>query len=173
MFGAARRVLVAYYSLTGNTARVGRDLAKALGADLESIRDEEHGAGVLGYFKAAVDAVRETPAQIAAPAHDPGNYSLVIVATPVWAGKMTPAVRTYLQNLRANRCDVAFVITSGDTGGEEIVPPMERVCGHTAVASAAFSASHLSDRAVYEERLAAFVAATEQSHSLAAVRNAA
>lgn len=39
---ASKQVLVVYYSLSGNTARVASDLAARLGADLESIDANSH-----------------------------------------------------------------------------------------------------------------------------------
>jgi flavodoxin len=161
MFGnasfGARRVLVVYYSMTGNTARVARDLGRTLGADVESVQDKGHGVGLKGYLKATIDAVRGIPAQIGEPTRNPADYSLVIIGTPVWAWHMTPAIRAYLQRFKASLNDVAFFVTSGDTDVAQIVPSLELVSGHKALASAGFSAQELSDRRNYEGKLTDFV----------------
>jgi len=87
------RILIAYYSLSGNTARVAKDLAKLIGGDIESIRDREHGVGFLGYLKATVDALRRVPAQIGPLSKNPADYTLTIMT--VVALIFTPLVLAY------------------------------------------------------------------------------
>jgi multimeric flavodoxin WrbA len=99
--GSAPKVLVVYYSLTGNTARVARDVARRTGGDIESIRDSGYGVGFTGYIKAAIDAVRGASSQPGPLARNPRDYALTIVGTPVWVGHMTPPVRGWLQRCRA------------------------------------------------------------------------
>lgn len=154
---ASKPVLVAYYSLTGNTARAARDLAARLGADIECIQDNSHGTGVLGRFGAAFDALRKAPAKIGALLRDPAEYSITIVGTPIWVGQMTPAVRAYLKQTRGRIQNVAFFVTSGDTDVGNIAPSLEAEAGQGSVASAGFNARELSDARTYEEKLSAFV----------------
>lgn len=146
-------VLVAYYSLTGNTARVARDLAARLGADIESIQDTGHGTGALGLFAAAFDAWRKAPAHIGELQHDPARYTITVIGTPVWGWQMTPAIRAYLQQTHGRIQHVAFFVTSGDTDVGKIAPSLEAVAGQGAVASAGFSTRELNDPATYEKKL--------------------
>jgi hypothetical protein len=150
-----------YYSLGGNTARVARDIARMTRADVEVLhdRDREHGVGYLGYVKAAIDALRERPATLGDLTRDPRNYSLTVIGTPVWAGRMTPAVRAYLQRFKGDLPRVAFFVTSGNTDASKIVLPMERIVGHKADAFAGFNAADLADPHKYEARVGAFVQA--------------
>jgi len=155
----SRKVLVAYYSLSGNTARVARDIAKQMGADVESIVDKQHGVGFTGYLKCVVDAVRETSTQIGEPTRNPADYDLTIVGTPVWAGKLTPAVRAYLKTQQPHFRNVAFFITSGGTDASQIVPAMELLADRQAVACSGFDAHDLADSDTYNRKIAAFVRA--------------
>lgn len=154
---APKRVLVAYYSLTGNTARVARDLAARLGADIESIEDTDHGTGALAKFAAAFDAWRKAPAKIGALQYDPVEYAITIVGTPVWVGQMTPAARAYLNGTKGRAQSIAFFVTSGNTDVKRIAPSLEMAAGQNAVASAGLNASELRDPATYERKLSAFV----------------
>lgn len=154
---ASHRALIAYYSLTGNTARVARDLSTRIDAAIESIQDPTHGVGGLGQFVAAFDAWRKAPAKIAALQHDPAHYAITIVGTPVWMWQMTPAVRAYLEQTRGRARSVAFFVTSGDTDVAKIRPSLEALAGHKATASAGFNANELRDAAVYETKLSTFV----------------
>ena len=151
-----RGTLVVYYSLSGNTARVAKDLATRTHADIESLRDRDHGTGALGYLKAVVDAVRGKPAKLGPLAFSPRSYTLILIGTPVWAGRMTPAIRAYLKNFAADLKNVAFFVTSGGTDVGSIAPAMETVLGHSAVASAGFNATELADPKAYEAKLSAF-----------------
>jgi hypothetical protein len=151
------KVLVVYFSLSGNTARVARDIAKMTDGDLESLGDRDHGVGFLGYLKAAVDAVRSKPARLAEVMHDPRRYSLVIIGTPVWVGRMTPAVRAYLQRFAGDLPHVGFFVTSGNTPVQKVAPSVEKVLGHKSEALIGFNAHELADQREYDARLSAFL----------------
>jgi flavodoxin len=152
-----KKILVAYYSLTGNTARVARDIAARVGADIESIKDPGHGVGFFGYLKDSLDALRSVPAKIGPLTKNPGDYALTIVGTPVWAGHLTPAVRAYLQQTQGRLGKLAFFITSGNTGVGKIAPSTELLADTRLVASAGFDARELKEQGAYDAKLAAFV----------------
>jgi hypothetical protein len=163
--GSARKVLVVYYSLSGNTARVARDLARRTGGDIESLRDNCYGVGFTGYIKAAIDAVRGASSQLGPLARNPRDYALTIVGTPVWVGHMTPSIRGWLQRCRADLGPVAFFVTSGDTDVAKIAPALESLAGHKAVALAGFNAKELGNRASYDAKLSEFVKALNRAAS--------
>lgn len=154
---SGKKILVVYYSLTGSTARVARDIAARAGADVESIRDRGHGVGFFRSFKNVLDAMRRIPAKIGPLAKNPGDYALTIVGTPVWAGKVTPAVRAYLLQTQGRLGSVAFFVTSGNTDVARIAPSMEQLGHAKAVASTGFNAQELKEQNVYEEKLASFL----------------
>ena len=152
-----KKTLVVYYSLSGNTARVARDVAARLGADIESIQDRGHGVGFFGYLKDCLDALRGVPAKIGPLAKSPGDYALTIVGTPVWAGHLTPAVRSYLQQTQGRLGKVAFFATSGNTGVAKLLPAIELLADTRLVATAGFNERELAAQDGYEKKLAAFV----------------
>jgi flavodoxin len=161
MFGEPARppgkILVVYYSMGGNTARVARDIARLTGADIERLRDPAHSASLGGYLKAVIDAVCEKPAQLGPLGRNPRDYALTIIGTPVWARHITPAVRAYLQRCKGDIQKVAFFVTSGDTAAGKVIPEAEALVGRKGLAQVGFSAVELGDRARYEARLASFV----------------
>ena len=71
---------------------------------------------------------------------------------------MTPAARAYIEKTKGNAPKMAFFVTSGGTDAGKIVPSMEEAAGRKAIAFAGFNAKELKDSAVYEKKLAAFVA---------------
>lgn len=89
-------ILCIYYSRSGNTRAAAEEIAAALDAELAEITDAQDRSGLKGYFRSGLDAMRRTvqpidPLQTERPLTD---YRLVILASPVWAGRCaSPCVR--------------------------------------------------------------------------------
>ncbi len=129
------KALVVCYSRTGTTRKVARMIAGELGCELEEIVDRVERGGVLGWVRAGRDAARRKGTRIEEPAHDPADYELVVVGTPVWAWTMSCAVRTYLRAVRDRLAAVAFFCTTGRTGIEGTFAQMQALCGREPVAT--------------------------------------
>ena len=89
------KTLVAFYSRDGNTKRVAEIIAKALNADIDEIKDKKSRKGIIGFLRAGYDATRGKTTEINF-SKKPADYDVVILGGPVWNGRVTPAVRTYL-----------------------------------------------------------------------------
>ncbi|MBW2967156.1 hypothetical protein KY362_01580 [Candidatus Woesearchaeota archaeon] len=120
--------IVVYYSRTGNTRKVGMEIAKQLGCDAEELKDTVDRSGAMGYMKAGRDAMSRRMTKIRIVQHEPKNYDLVIIGTPIWGWNMTPAVRTYLSQNSGTFKDVAFYCTMGGSGDTRAFKEMERLC---------------------------------------------
>lgn len=89
-----KNILIVYYSHSGHTKAVAETLAKELNADTDEIIDTTNRSGIFGMIRSGFDVLfRQTPP--IQTKQDPSNYNLIILATPVWAGTMVPALRTY------------------------------------------------------------------------------
>ncbi len=82
---AEPKALVVFFSRTGKVRRVAEAIAAELGADVEEIVDTRDRRGPFGLLSAARDAMLRRTARIEEPAHDPADYDLVVIGTPVWA----------------------------------------------------------------------------------------
>ncbi len=89
------RILVVYYSRTGATKFVAQAIASELSADIEEIVDQKKREGKIGWMKAGRDAMQEKQTEIAT-VKTLAYYDLIILGTPVWAWRPTPAIRTYV-----------------------------------------------------------------------------
>ncbi|MBD3156017.1 MAG: hypothetical protein GF368_05190 [Candidatus Aenigmarchaeota archaeon] len=117
------KILVTFYSRTGNTKKVGEEIAKILKADIDQIIDEKDRKGLKGYFGGGKDALMKNKSRIKYD-KKPESYDLVIIGTPVWAGTMAPAVRTYLSENKFEK--VAFFCTYG-SGFSRAFSDMEKI----------------------------------------------
>jgi flavodoxin len=157
----AKRILVVYYSRTGNTEQVAKDIAGRLKADMEKITDRHNRSGFFGVISAARAASNEKMTDIGIPQKDPSLYDLVIVGTPTWAGRMTPAVRTYIGMNKGKFKAIAFFTTSHNTKAEKVVAKLEEIATQKAVASTGFDKNELKDTKVYNDKIDAFVKALQ------------
>lgn len=112
------KILIAYYSKTGNTRKIAHLLAEKLKADLDEITDLTDRSGIKGWLYGGRDAMKSKLTEIKY-SKSPKDYDLVIVGTPVWAWNSTPAVITYLTNNKNNLKNVAIFNTSGGTAAEK------------------------------------------------------
>ena len=128
------KALIVFYSRTGCTRLVADELAQQLGADAEELKETADRSGARGYVLAGRDALLKRPAELLPTARRPGEYDLVVVATPVWAFTMCPAIRTWLTREAAQLRRVAFVCTQGGSGAEGTMADMEQLVRHPPVA---------------------------------------
>jgi flavodoxin len=160
-----KRILIASYSLSGNTERVATDIAARLDADVLELRELADRHGFLGYLGAAFDSLRNRSGMLGHLEKCAGDYSLTIIGSPIWAGKITPAVRTYLTTIRGSVRKVAFFTTSGSTDISRVAADMARLAGAEVVATAGFTSAELRDAARYESRLKDFIAALRATNA--------
>jgi hypothetical protein len=163
---AGNRILVVYYSRSGHTALVAEDLAARLGADREGLGDRKSRRGLLGYVRAALDSMHERSAELTQVDKRPEDYALTLIGTPIWAGNITPAVRSYLQANRGKFNDVGFFTTSGATSVQKVVPALEKLAGRPAIASLGLSGGDLGAVERYERKITAFLAALRNEPSI-------
>jgi flavodoxin len=127
----SKKVLVVFYSRTGNTRKVAEALASHIKADSEEIFDTKDRSGIAGYLHGGRDAVKKELTVIKDITKKPGKYDLVIIGTPVWAGRMAPAIRTYICGHKKDFNEVAFFCTLGGSGAQKTFSEMALVTEKT------------------------------------------
>lgn len=111
---SGKKVLVAYFSCSGNTERVAGLIAEQNGATLYKITPETpYTAADLNYQNSSSRSSREhnDPASrpaIAGAVQDLQNYDVVFVGYPIWWGQAPNIILTFLEG--------------HDLGGKTIVP---------------------------------------------------
>lgn len=101
------KTLILYYSRTGNTRMVCEGLQQALGADILEVKDLSSRKGGWGFFTGTINSLFGMKTGIAPAQPDMSGYANIILASPIWTGKLSPAIRTFIAK---NRFDGKRVI---------------------------------------------------------------
>ena len=115
----SKKILVAYFSASGVTARVAEEIANATGGDLYEIRPAEpYSSADLDWTdkKSRSTIEMNDPAcrpTIAAPAVDINQYETVFVGFPIWWYVEPRIVDTFLENHDFSGKTVIPFATSG------------------------------------------------------------
>lgn len=119
------RALIVSFSRTGETRKVADLVADSLEAEkTESINEITRRTGPLGYLRSAWEALAGISPSISPIQNDPAEFDVVVLATPVWVGKMSSPMRTYLLKMESRLPRVAFLVTEGGSGGHRVLLEM-------------------------------------------------
>ena len=119
----APKMLVLYYSQTGNTKAVANEIATKLGADIEEITMvNPYDTG----FKATIDRCMQEREQGIIPEIQPvkadvANYDVIFIGFPVWFGTYAPPVANYLSQVDLSGKKIVPFCTFGSGGLESSV----------------------------------------------------
>lgn len=117
------KMLVLYYSQTGNTKAVADEIATKLGADIEEI------VAVNPYdgdFQATIERCKQEHEQGNIPDIQPiktdlANYDIIFLGFPVWFGTYAPPVQKFLLNADLSGKKIVPFCTFGSGGLESSV----------------------------------------------------
>ncbi|MBR2928128.1 MAG: flavodoxin family protein [Oscillospiraceae bacterium] len=114
-------ILCLYYSRTGKTREVMQDMAQALDAELVEITDGIDRSGALGFFMCGIDAMRRGThkTQPYKTERELEDYKLVVLGTPIWAGRCSSVMRGFLKRHGLELRNVAYVLTRGSEHRDE------------------------------------------------------
>ncbi len=121
-------VVCIYYSFSGNTRRAMKEIAEALDAEIVAVDDGADRNGFLGFMSAGRDAMRRSTAPLKPFKTDKPieEYKMVIVGSPVWAGRCSSPIRGLLKRRGLEMSRVSYVITrSGSRRSASVFDQMD------------------------------------------------
>jgi flavodoxin len=112
------RALIAYYSYEGNTKIIAENMADEIGADLLRLVPEKEmrSKGFMKFVWGGKQAVMGKKPLLKNLDKNPDEYDLIIIGTPVWAGRPAPPVKTFMVDHLPGEKKLAFFYTY--EGGE-------------------------------------------------------
>lgn len=105
--------LVAYYSRSNVTRKLAEDIASKIDADVEEIKPVKDYQGKIGFARGGKDALQEKIIDLETLKYDPQEYDVVYLGTPVWAGRSSNPLISYIKQNEGKFSDVKFFITAG------------------------------------------------------------
>jgi flavodoxin len=116
------KVLVAYFSCTGNTEKIALYIAESLGASVFQILPAEpYTAEDLNYYDNSARAMREQSDASARPAisempEQPADYDVIFLGYPIWCAQAPKILYTFAESFDLSGKTVVPFCTSGSSG---------------------------------------------------------
>jgi flavodoxin len=107
------KILILYYSRTGNTRMTCEALQKALNAQLIEIKDLTDRSGSWGGLTGMLNTLFNMETGIEPEHPELSSCSNIILASPLWAGKLAPAIRTLIARNKFENKKV-IIFTTGN-----------------------------------------------------------
>ena len=115
------KTLIVYYTLEGNTHYAAKKIASAIGADVLRINPVKTypKKGFRKFFWGGKSAVMAETPELEPYTFDAFSYDRIVFGFPVWAGNVTPPIRTFIKdNELSGKRIAAFACQSG-SGAEK------------------------------------------------------
>ena len=134
------KCLLVFYSRTGRTKKIAELISTEINCDYEEIFDTKKRKGIIiGFLKSGYAATGEKLTILKKIQKEPKLYDIVILGTPIWNKRMTPAIRTYITENKNQFKGVAFFCAMGGKGGINTFESMTKLCEKTPVSTLAIS----------------------------------
>ena len=125
------KTLIVYYSLEGNTAYAAEKIASALGADtlrLEPVKAYPD-SGFRKFFWGGKSAVMAETPELQPYGFSADVYDRIIFGFPVWAGNVTPPIRTFIKENRLTGKHIAAFACESGAGAEKAFGKLKAALG--------------------------------------------
>lgn len=124
------KILIAYYSYSGNTEQVAQAIQKQTDGDLFKITTE--GTYPEDYHQMTTQAKKEIlqgyRPKLTSKIDNIADYDVVFLGSPNWWGTITPQVSSFLQNYDLSGKKVIPFITHGSGGQQNTITDMAAQC---------------------------------------------
>jgi len=132
--------LVVYYSLTGNTAHIGKTVAEAMGADVAELKLKRGLSrwGFVRYLQAAKQALWKESPELLPMDKDPAAYDVLCIGTPVWAFSFAPPLRTFFETVKVSGKKIALFCSCLCCPGKTLERMKEELAGNDLIGEIVF-----------------------------------
>ena len=112
------KVLVVYYSLTGNTKLIAEAIVDSINADILELKPvkELNAESGMKYFWGGYQSTMKKKPKLKEFDINPLDYDLIIIGTPVWAWNISPPLRSFLSKFSLSEKNVALWTCSDGDG---------------------------------------------------------
>lgn len=100
-------IVVIYYSRSGKTEAMARQIARRFESDIFQISDQSYYQGLTGMWRANRDSWFRKPAPISRSVIDLTDYRLIFLGSPIWWYRPAPPLWAFVES---NNFDGKFVV---------------------------------------------------------------
>jgi flavodoxin len=115
------KTCIIFHSYTGITRGIARKIQASCGGDLVEVKPRQKYNKLTAYTLGSMRARREEKDPIEPDSLDVAAYDLIVIGTPVWAWKPTPAINTAVSVLKGCEGKRAVIFaTCGAQAGDTL-----------------------------------------------------
>lgn len=112
---------IIFNSYSGNTRKIAEEIRDACGGELTEVKSREYSSRLSAYTVGCFRAIKGKSDRIDPASIDVSGADLVVIGTPVWGGKCTPAINGAVGALSGCEGKHAVVFAScGDNPKESL-----------------------------------------------------
>lgn len=137
------KTLVTYFSCTGQTARIAREIATRCDAHLDTIHPQRQDDSWFATWCDNWQALTRAEPPIQRPVRNPGLYDLVVIGVPIWRVGPAPPVRSYVRQYSDRFKQIAFFCAEGHGPDARGFAELSQLCGKRPVATFAVARKRL------------------------------
>ena len=125
------KTLIVYYSLEGNTAWAAERIAEITGAELLRLEPVKAypSSGFRKFFWGGKSAVMAETPELLPYVFDPSAWDRIVFGFPVWAGNLTPPLRTFIRDNDLGGKRIAAFASQSGAGAEKAFGKLKAALG--------------------------------------------
>jgi len=118
------KTIIIFHSQSGKTKQVAEKIKNSLSGDLVEVSPKQAYSSLMVYPKGCYRAMKGEVDDINPEKIDVVEYDMVVIASPVWAGKPTPVINGAIKALNGCSGKKAwlFLTCGAENSGKEAVP---------------------------------------------------
>lgn len=111
--------LVVYYTKTGVCETVAHNISSILSCDNIELKDNMNFKGIIGFMKSGHYSIKKKLVSIKPITVNISDYDNILIISPIWAGYMTPSVRTFITQYQNDITNANIIFTSASGKNEK------------------------------------------------------
>ena len=126
-----KKIAIIYYSLTGNTDYVAKQISKELDVDLIRLvpKKQYPDSGFKKFFWGGKSAIMKEEPTLEQYQFDESKYDYIVFGTPVWASSFAPPIRTFIKDnkKRLNNKKISVFICHSGGGAQKVIDKLKDI----------------------------------------------
>lgn len=156
------KTCIIYHSYSGNTRTIAERVSAATGGDLVEVKSKQYSSKITAYTVGCYRAMKGECDPIEPERIDVSSDDVIVIGTPVWAGRPTPAINAAVAALQSCAAKKAVIFATCGGSARETLPLLKAALearGVTVAGSFVFLRNGTGDPGRFDAMIAAIRAA--------------